>query len=146
MLSFPAFDYRFQKQNGKLYIWDIVRKCYVLITPEEWVRQHTIHYLVRQGYPVGRMSVEKVFFYQQLTKRVDIVVWSERGSPLVLVECKAPNISISKNTLEQIAIYQACVPARFWIITNGIEIFFVDVSLPNTFFNQIPPFDSLTKF
>ena len=90
-LSLPGFDYKVKNQNGTVMIFDIVRKKYVVLTPEEWVRQHVVHYLVeKKGYAISRVAVEREIELYGLKRRFDIVVFDRSGNPWLLVECKAP--------------------------------------------------------
>lgn len=103
-------------------IWDILRKKYLKITPEEWVRQNFIHYMINHlGYPLGRMASEFKVDYYRMNKRCDIVVFDESLKAKVIVECKAPEIRITEDTFYQIAKYAHVLKAEFLILTNGME-------------------------
>ena len=124
-LNFPTFEFRFKNKENKRYIWDIVRKKYILLTPEEWVRQHVLHLLHHiKGYPLPWMNVEKQFTINGLHKRADIVVFGTNLTPYIIVECKAPHISITQNTFDQIARYNLSLQADYLMLTNGIQHFF----------------------
>jgi type I restriction and modification enzyme subunit R-like protein len=99
-LNFPVYEMTIREENGQLRIFDPARKKYVVLTPEEWVRQHLIHYLNKdKGYPLGLMMVEKEFKYNKLSKRADIIVCDRTGAPLLMVECKSPDVEISQRVL-----------------------------------------------
>ncbi|MDP5120322.1 MAG: type I restriction enzyme HsdR N-terminal domain-containing protein, partial [Spirosomaceae bacterium] len=102
VLTLPKFDYKITESDGKSVIFDIIRKKNIVLTPEEWVRQHVIHLLIANyGYSRGLFQVEKGTSYNSLQKRTDIVVYNREGSPHLLVECKAPEIKINQYVVEQ---------------------------------------------
>lgn len=103
-------------------VWDRLRKKYVLLTPEEWVRQHFIAYLIDHlGYPEGRMASEFTVDYNGMKKRCDVVAFNEHLQPIVIVECKAVSIEISEDTFYQIARYASTLKAKLLILTNGMN-------------------------
>jgi hypothetical protein len=120
-LNLPAFGHKIKKKDGKLFIWDRIRKKYIVLQPEEWVRQHFINFLIEEKkVPASLISLEYGQNYNTLSKRCDIVVWDDNLKPLLLVECKASHIEISKNTFFQAATYNAQLDVRFIALTNGI--------------------------
>jgi hypothetical protein len=121
-IAFQNYPFRYQnKENGK-YIYDIIRKKYVLITPEEWVRQNLLHYLIQQqGYPKGLISVEKEIRVNQLRKRYDIVVFDKERMPWMLIECKKPEVPITEKTLSQLMRYHQVLQCSYWMLSNGIK-------------------------
>lgn len=105
-------------------IFDAIRRKYVRLTPEEWVRQHFIEYLVQeQGVPRSLVAVEMAFTYQGMARRADVVVHDRQGAPLLMVECKAPEVPIQQAVFDQAARYNKVVRARYIIVTNGLEHF-----------------------
>lgn len=103
-------------------VWDIVRKKWIVLTPEEYVRQALLHYFTNtMQYPVGLIAVEKQVKYGSLIKRYDIVVHNRLQQPWLLVECKAPEIAISQSTLQQLLQYHSQIPCPYWLLSNGIE-------------------------
>jgi len=121
-LNFPAFDVRTKVQNKRTLIFDCVRKKYVVLTPEEWVRQHLIHYLVAEkDYPASLISVETHLQYALMKKRTDVLVCDRNGQPLMLAECKAPEVAITQKVFEQIAVYNLTIHAPYLMITNGMQ-------------------------
>ncbi|MDC3352033.1 type I restriction enzyme HsdR N-terminal domain-containing protein [Crocinitomicaceae bacterium] len=124
-----------------------IRKKDLLITPEEWVRQQFIYYLIDHlNYPAGRMTAEQVVVYNKMRKRCDIALYDDYGKPLVIVECKAPHIKITQDTFLQIARYAHTLKAPFLILTNGLEHFCayvnaVDGSLQ--YLKEIPNYEGL---
>jgi len=106
-------------------IFDEIRKKFIILTPEEWVRQHVIRYLVLdKNYPVSHISVEKQLKLHKTVKRYDIVVYNRDGGIELIVECKAPNIKISQDTFDQIARYNFVLKANLLMVTNGLEHYF----------------------
>jgi hypothetical protein len=124
-LNLPSYDYLIKKQNDIIYIYDQVRKKYILLTPEEWVRQHFINYLITHiSVPVSMIAVETSLKYNRLAKRADILVYSNEGHPLLLVECKAPTVQLNTDTLLQLSLYNKNLKAPLLSITNGLTNYF----------------------
>ncbi len=122
ILNLPNYEPQIRVVDRRRDIFDPVRRQFVRLTPEEWVRQHFLEYLSRScGYPVALMAVEKGFQFQQMARRADIVVHDRRGRPFLMVECKAPGIPISQSTFDQVSRYNRVVKARFLIVTNGLK-------------------------
>jgi type I site-specific restriction endonuclease len=120
-LNLPGFDYKLKKADGKVWIFDGIRKKYIILTPEEWVRQHIIHYLTeKKKYPKSLIKVEGGLVYNQLQKRSDIVVFDRRGGPWMVVECKSPVSSVSPSTLSQASVYNVTLKAEYITVTNGL--------------------------
>jgi hypothetical protein len=121
-LNLPPFLYKIQPSKTGYRIFDVVRKKYVHLTPEEWVRQHFLHYLIDHlAYPKSLTRLELGIQYNHLSHRPDIVVYDRLGTPLMLVECKAPSIALNHDVWGQIARYNAHFSARLLVITNGLE-------------------------
>lgn len=115
-LNFPVADLRVEKDQ----VFDIIRKKFVHLTPEEWVRQHVIHFLLHhKKYPAGLIEVEKSIKLFNTDKRVDILVRTPQLAPLLLVECKAVGVTISQKEAEQLARYQITLQAPLSFLTNG---------------------------
>lgn len=138
-LNLPLCQFRFQNKDGNVEIFDVVRKKFVVLTPEEWVRQHFIHYLINQkGFPPSLMQLEKPLNYNQLEKRSDIVVYDKAANPAVMVECKSPQISITQDTFDQIARYNFSLKVRYLIVTNGINHFCCKMDYETSSYSFIP--------
>ncbi|TDE18195.1 type I restriction enzyme HsdR N-terminal domain-containing protein [Dyadobacter psychrotolerans] len=121
-LNLPAFEYKVKQVNGKPYIFDIIRRKFVSLTPEEWVRQHFIHLLINQyGYPKSLFAIETGMKYNTLAKRTDIMILAGDGSPFLLVECKAPFISVGEAALAQISRYNFTLRPTYLAATNGMS-------------------------
>jgi hypothetical protein len=120
-LNLPDFDYKLKKADGKVWIFDVIRKKYVILTPEEWVRQHFINYLlIELKYPKSLVKVEGGLIYNQLHKRSDIVVFDREGKPWMIIECKSPSLKLSDLTLKQASAYNASLRAKYLTISNGL--------------------------
>lgn len=146
-LNFPRFEFKLRNLNNRQEIFDPIRHKYVTLTPEEWVRQHLISYLTDiKGYPVSVIGVEKQLLLNKLPKRFDLVIFKRNGSPLVLVECKAPGVEITEKTFDQAARYNMLLQAEYFLITNGLEHYTCRIDYVNkqyVFIEDIPHFDKL---
>jgi len=123
-ISLPKADIKIKEENNQTYIFDVIRKKYLVITPEEWVRQHVVHLLINSyGYPKGLFQTEKGHTYNSLQKRTDILVYNKKGGVDLLVECKAHNVKIDQKTVTQAMQYNMSLDATHILITNGIDAF-----------------------
>lgn len=121
-LNLPSFDVALKHENGKLLIFDSLRKRHVILTPEEWVRQHFIHYLICYlKYPKALIKVEGGLVFNTLHKRSDIVVFDRKGMPWMVIECKAPDLKLSDRTVLQASTYNHSLKAKYVVITNGMK-------------------------
>ena len=124
-LNFPTYSFRLKNSENNTHIFDVIRKKFVVLQPEEWVRQHCIQYLVQEkNYPISLINVEKVVLINGLKKRYDIVVFNPDGSLAVVVECKAPKVQISQSVFDQIARYNLTLKASYMMVTNGLNHYF----------------------
>ena len=131
-LQFPTYQFRFKNSENKVAIFDEIRKKFIILTPEEWVRQHVVHYLLyEKKYPKSWINVEKQIKINGLTKRYDVVVFNADGSIFLLVECKAPEIKISQHTFDQIARYNLALNAAYLMVTNGLEHYYCQLDYVN---------------
>ena len=120
-LSFPNYEFRLKKIDEKRFIFDEIRKKYIGLTAEEWVRQNCIKFLINEKkYKSQLIAVEKKIILNNLTKRFDIIAYDNNGDPNLLVECKAPNIAIKQETFDQILSYNRVINSKYLMITNGI--------------------------
>ena len=130
--------------EGTIQVFDVIRKKYFVLTPEEWVRQHFIHYLNNEkNYPMGLMGVEKMIKYNALKTRADIVLYTREGKAKMIVECKAPNIKITQDTFNQIAKYNFKLKVEYLVVTNGMQHFCCRMDYENnsiSFLDDIPTF------
>ena len=145
-LNFPSYSFRFKNSENKVAIFDPIRKKFILLSPEEWVRQHVIQFLLEEKkYPKSHINVEKLLKINDLKKRYDVVVFNTDGTIKVLVECKAPDIKISQTTFDQIARYNLTLKAEFLMLTNGHNHYFCKMDFEKEkyqFLSQIPIFES----
>ena len=143
-LNFPKIKLKSKLVNGVTQVFDIVRKDYFVLTPEEWVRQHIIHFLINsKNYPVGLMQVEKLAQYNNLKTRADIIVYDRDFKPIILVECKASNVSIGKDAFDQIAKYNFSLHAKYLFVTNGLKHYCCSVDYENgktSYLKDIPEY------
>lgn len=141
-LNLPKYEYKLKEIEGNTCIFDLVRKKYLVLTPEEWVRQHFVNLLINHlNYPKGRVSIEKGMNYQKnVKKRTDILIYDENGQVEVLVELKAPFVKLDKKVLSQLAAYNKVCCAKLLIISNGLETFCFQITKDNTiqFLDEIP--------
>ena len=124
-LCFPEYDFKIQSADSaeqSLKIFDIIRKKYVTLTPEEWVRQHLLHFMVKERkFPQTLLSVEKKVLVNRLFRRTDVVVYSSELKPILIAECKAPSVVLTQMTFDQTARYNMTLGVFYFIITNGLE-------------------------
>jgi hypothetical protein len=120
-LNFPKFSFQIKSQNNKNYIFDVIRNKYVVLTPEEWVRQHLLHQLIENNFPKGRISVERSL--PNSAKRYDGLIFDQFLYPQVLIECKAPSVAITQSTLDQVMGYISLLDIPHIILSNGLRHF-----------------------
>ncbi|MFT5714142.1 MAG: putative type IV restriction endonuclease [Flavobacterium sp.] len=131
-LNFYSYSFRFKNSENKVSIFDEIRKKFIVLTPEEWVRQHVVKFLLEEKkYPRSHLNVEKVLKVNGLRKRYDVVVYNPDGSICVLIECKAPEIKIAQATFDQIARYNMTMNAQFLMVTNGLDHYFCKMDFEN---------------
>jgi|TARA_B110000240_G_scaffold68110_1_gene77589 hypothetical protein len=131
-LNFPKYNFRFKSNENKTLIFDIIRKKFVVLTPEEWVRQHAIHFLISEKkYPAAHINVEKQLQLNDTVKRYDIVVFNKDGTIKIIVECKAPSIKTNQQTFDQIARYNLVLKSETLMVSNGLEHFFCKMDFAN---------------
>jgi len=125
-LNFPPYDFTVRDQGGRREIFDPVRKKYVALTPEEWVRQHTVQFLLSEKhFPAGLTVVEGTITLNKTKKRYDLAVFGKDAKPLLIAECKAPEVTISQQVLDQIIRYNLILEAPYLLITNGLVHLFL---------------------
>jgi hypothetical protein len=146
-LNFKTYPFRFKNSENKIAIFDIIRKKFILLTPEEWVRQHVVWFLIEEKkYPKSLVNVEKVITLNGLTKRYDIVVYNKNGGIEILVECKAPSVKIDQTTFDQIARYNMVLNANYLMVTNGLEQYYCQMDYINkkySFLKEIPNYKTI---
>lgn len=143
-LNLPVYEFRIKTEERKQFIFDIARRKYVTLTPEEWVRQHIIHYLTKEKkYPCQLIAVETSIKVNKLEKRCDIVLFDNTGKPLIIVECKAPSVKISQGTFNQIASYNLKLRVNYLLVTNGLNHFCCEMDYKSNsykFITEIPEY------
>ncbi len=119
-VNYPDPDFRVKTQEGKDYLFDPVRKKWVVLTPEEWVRQNFVQYLIREkDYPDALIGIEKQILLGELKKRFDILVYDGNHQPWMMIECKEMNVVLDERVLEQLLRYNISIPVKYLVITNG---------------------------
>lgn len=143
-LNLPSYTFKLKSNENKTLIFDNLRKKYMVLTPEEWVRQHFVQWLIQEkNYPVSLIAIEKQLVINNLKKRTDIVVFASDGHPNIIVECKASHIKITQDTFDQIARYNLKLDADYLIVTNGLQHFFCMLDKENetyVFLRDIPQY------
>lgn len=144
-LNLPDFNFKIKNSENKMLIFDNLRKKYLVLTPEEWVRQHFVHYLIsKKKYPVSLIAIEKQLTLNTRKKRTDILVFNQLGTPELIVECKAPSVKITQDTFDQIARYNLKLNANYLIVTNGLTHFYCKMDFKNKtyiFLKDIPAYN-----
>jgi hypothetical protein len=121
-LNLPEYSFRIRGKEGSEMIFDLLRKKYVKLTPEEWVRQNFVQYLIHEGkYPPGLIGIEVMSGFNKLRKRVDILVHNRAGEPVMIVECKAPDVKIDDTVFDQVVCYNMGFKVPYLVVTNGID-------------------------
>ncbi len=146
-LNLPKHDFRIKNKDNQLYIFDSIRKKYYVLTPEEWVRQHFVWFLISEKqYPKGRIGIEVPVKINGMTKRVDILFYDQQGQPELMVECKRPSVLITQETFDQIARYNRSLKVKTLIVTNGLQHYCCEMDHENTrysFLEEIPKYTTL---
>ncbi|MEI6821360.1 MAG: type I restriction enzyme HsdR N-terminal domain-containing protein [Bacteroidota bacterium] len=149
-LNFPDYQFRVSIKDNKSMIFDNVRKKFVRLTDEEWVRQHSVSYLINEKQcPASLIAVEKELSLNGMKKRTDIVVYYKEGNPLLIVECKAPSIKISPAVFEQAARYNLTLKVNYLMVTNGLQHYccFIDHHKQSfSYLEEIPMYQQLIIF
>ncbi len=146
-LNLPEADLKVVRRDGRLVVFDPLRRRFVTLTPEEWVRQHFVHFLITQkNYPAGVVANEVSITFNGMTRRCDTVVYGRHAEPLLIVEYKAPTVEISQQTFDQISRYNMRLHVQWLIVSNGLRHYCCRVDYEKEecrFVGDIPPYDSL---
>ncbi len=144
VLNLPQAKLKIKSKENKQYIFDIIRKKDVVLTPEEWVRQHILHFLITvKGYPKSIIAVEKQLTINTLKRRFDILIFNTKGLPEIIIECKAPKVKITQDTFDQIARYNLTLDANYLMVSNGLEHYFCKLDTANeryVFLEDLPEY------
>lgn len=147
-LNLPVFPFRIRQEGEKKVIFDAFRKRFVALTPEEWVRQHFLTWLhLHKGYPMGLIAVEVSLKYNNMQKRADAMIYGINGQPLMIVECKAPEVQITQEVFDQIARYNFSFGVKFLAVTNGLKHYCcknTGAGLQWKFLEEVPGFENLS--
>jgi len=146
-LNLPTYSFNIKFQEQRKYIFDTLRKKYVLLTPEEWVRQNFLKYLIdEKKYPASLIFVEMEIKLNKLSKRCDAVIFNRNGEPLLIVECKAASVKIDQIVFDQIARYNMQLKVNYLIVTNGLNHYCCKIDFEKQsyiFLNEVPEYDQL---
>ncbi|MFK7848076.1 MAG: type I restriction enzyme HsdR N-terminal domain-containing protein [Rhodothermales bacterium] len=146
-LKFPPYQFEIREEEERTLILDSLRKKWIPLLPEEWVRQHMIQYLISEkGVPAGLIGIEKGFLFQGMQRRADMIVHDRQGSPVLMVECKAPSVKIEQAVFDQIARYNLVIHAKYLFVTNGLQhyCYMIDVDQKQyVFIKELPAFEML---
>jgi hypothetical protein len=144
-LNLPNYKFRLKSSENKTLIFDNLRKKYMVLTPEEWVRQHFVQFLIEEKkYPASLIALEKQLTLNNRKKRTDILVFNKEGNHDIIVECKAPKIKLTQATFDQIARYNLKLKANFLVVTNGLDHFYCKMDFENEtyiFLKDIPNYE-----
>ena len=148
-LNLPQYSFKIIAQEGGKMIFDEARRKYVRLTPEEWVRQNFVRYLIDAGkYPPGLIGIEVMVSLNSMKRRVDILVHNRQGKPVMIVECKEPEVKIDDKTFDQIVAYNMALKTPYIVVTNGIDTYACKVDAENKkyeFLNVLPLYEELNK-
>lgn len=143
-LNLPTYPFKLKQDGERVQIFDAIRKKYVVLTPEEWVRQHFVQFLIQEKkYPLSLIAVERSLKYNLLQKRADVLAYNTLGEPYLMVECKAPEVKISQDTFDQVARYNMAFKVKYLVVTNGLQHFCCQMNYTENsyqFLEQIPAF------
>lgn len=146
-LNLPDFNFKITKEEGKIYIFDAIRKKKIFLTPEEWVRQHFIHYLIAyKTFPKSLIKVESGLKYNKLPMRSDVLIYDRSGNPLILIECKSYQVKINAATFAQVSKYNQTIKAPYIMVTNGMQHYCCRIDFENEKFDYlktIPEYEEL---
>ena len=145
-LNLPQYHFRLKQESNTTYIFDEVRKKFLVLTPEEWVRQHFVQFLIREKkYPRSLIKLEGGLKLNSLQKRSDILLFNSSGEKIVLVECKAPSVKITQATFDQVARYNFIHRVSYLVVTNGLEHFCAEIDFEKgkyKFLQELPGYPS----
>ena len=138
-LNFPRYSFRFKNSENKIAVFDVLRKKFVILTPEEWVRQHVVNFLLTEKkMPQSLLNVEKQLKVNKLLKRYDLLVYNPDGSIHLVVECKAASVPITQETFDQIARYNLSLKAKYLMVTNGLQHYYCQMDYEKEKYHFLP--------
>ena len=143
-LNFPDYLFSLKSKENKPYIFDVIRKKWLVLTPEEWVRQHCAHFLINdKNHPASLIQVEKTIEVNQTKKRYDLIAYNKNKEVEILVECKSPAVAITQTTFDQVAQYNFTLKSNYLMITNGIKHYYCQMDFDKksyTFLKELPQY------
>ncbi|MBN1131857.1 MAG: type I restriction enzyme HsdR N-terminal domain-containing protein [Bacteroidales bacterium] len=146
-LNLPRYDFKFSDEGGRRTIFDPFRKKYVLLTPEEWVRQSFVRYLTEEkDYPASLIMTEQALHLNRMIKRCDVIVHKPAGNPVLLIECKAPGVQITGDSFDQVSRYNIVFRVKYLMVTNGLKHYCCRVDFESRqleFLNDLPCYGEL---
>jgi hypothetical protein len=146
-LNIPEYTFKYRIVNSKQQVFDTVRKKYVALTPEEWVRQNFVSWLIQElKYPASHIAIEKELLLNEMKKRFDVVIFNRDNKPAMLIECKAPEIKITQKTFDQAARYNMVLKLKYLIVTNGLEHYCCEIDFIEnrySFLEIIPNYNNI---
>ncbi len=146
-LNLPRYPIKIKEEKGGKYIFDPIRKKYLVLQPEEWVRQNFIQFLIKEkNYPESLIAIEKGLKLNELQKRADIVIYDNQAKPIVLIECKAPKVKINQEVFEQVARYNVVFKVPYLLVTNGLDHYCSKVNFDDNdfeFLQELPVYKDL---
>ena len=138
-LNFPPYSFRFKNSENKIAVFDVVRKKFIILTPEEWVRQHVVNFLLQEKkMPKSLLNVEKQLKVNRVLKRYDLLVYNPDGSIHLVVECKAASVPITQETFDQIARYNLALNATYLMVTNGLQHYYCQMDYEQKKYHFLP--------
>ncbi len=145
-LIFPPFECQLKRSGNKVWIFDILRKKNVVLTPEEWVRQHLVHYLIHHlKYPKALTTLEDALKYNQLQKRSDVVVYTKDGKVFMVIECKSAKVPLTQKSFNQLSVYNQHYKAEYLAITNGLGFYICRMDYEAKSYTFLDEFPSYVK-
>ncbi|MGO2102993.1 MAG: type I restriction enzyme HsdR N-terminal domain-containing protein [Psychroflexus halocasei] len=149
VLNFPAYQFKLKSNEINKFIFSRLRKKYLHLTPEEWVRQHCVEYLINEkNYSVNLLNEEKQVLINGMSKRYDLIGYKPSGEIRLLIECKAPSVKITQETFDQIARYNKLLKADYLMVTNGIQHYYCQIDYEKEtyiFLRDLPDFKTIKK-
>lgn len=148
-LNLPSYPLRIKQENTGTYVFDEIRKKFLLLTPEEWVRQNLVQFLIRdKKYPRSLIKLEGGLKLNSLQKRSDILLFNNLGGKILLVECKAPTVRITQDTFDQIARYNFIHRVQWLLVSNGLQHFCCEIDFEKEtyrFVEELPEYENLNS-
>lgn len=143
-LNLPEYNFRIKQDKGKQLIFDTIRRKYIVLTPEEWVRQNFIQYLINEkDYPKSLMAVERQVIINDMQRRFDLLIYDRKGQPYLITEFKAPNIKIAQDTFDQVVRYNMALLVKIVIVSNGLQHYVCRIDYDKnsySFLREIPEY------